>query len=350
MRTSPLARLAAAPAALLLIASPLAASGDGAPSSVPHYDHVAVVVLENESFGTTFGPGSPATYLNNTLVPQSAFDRQYYGIGHVSLDNYVAMVSGQPDQPLTGSDCATVSLWECAQGQLALAGGRNLADQLEGAGRTWKGYMDSMPSACFHGPYDPTNPQPDPYQGDSQTPPAKDYADRHNPFNYFPDIVGNDARCQAHVVPYTQLASDIAANTVPNFSFITPDTCHDGHDAPCSDGSPGGLVSADAWLSTNIPPLLHYMQTHNGVILLTFDEGAETDLAGCCHGGPGGLPGFGGRIGLLALGHNVAVGVTDMQGDHAALLRTLEDIFGISEHLNNAAASTTMSWLFEPAG
>jgi hypothetical protein len=29
--------------------------------------------------------------------------------------------------------------------------------------------------------------------------------------------------------------------------------------------------------------------------------------------------------------------------DHMSLLRTLEDVFGISEHLNNAATATTMT-------
>src|SRR4029077_19718911 len=126
--------------------------------------------------------------------------------------------------------------------------------------KSWKGYMDSMPSPCFHQAYSPTTQGMDPYQGNGGGDSAYtgDYADRHNPFNYYPDIVGDDTRCQAHVRPYTDLASDIAGGTVPNFAFITPDTCHDGHDAPCSNtsepgGTVGGLTSADAWLQTNVP-------------------------------------------------------------------------------------------------
>ena len=315
---------------------------------LPAYDHVFVLVLENESFASTFGTSSPAHYLNNTLVPAGVLDDQYYATGHVSLDNYVAMTSAQP--PVNAeqdSDCVTVSLYACAQTTLSFSGGANIADQLETAGVSWKGYMDSMPSPCFHQMYAPTTVAPDPYQGDSQTPPATDYADRHNPFNYYPDIVGDDTRCQAHVRPYSEFATDLAANTVPGYAFITPDTCHDGHDATCSNGNPGGLVAADAWLQTNVPPILSYINAHNGLLIVTFDEGASSDTSGCCHGGPGGAMGAGGRIGLVALGPGVKAGQTvHTPYDHASQLRTVEDLFGIGTYLNNAASSSPMSDLF----
>jgi hypothetical protein len=316
---------------------------------VPHFDHVAVLVLENESFSSTWGTGSPAVYLNS-LRSQGAFADQYYGTGHVSLDNYVAMTSGQPDQPITGSDCETVNLYDCSRAQLALANGRNLTDQMDGAGVSWTGYMDSMPSPCFHADASPTAAPPDPYQGNSTAAPAGNYADRHNPFLYYPDILDDNARCAAHVLPYTQLAAGITADTVPAFSFITPDTCHDGHDSPCAGSTIGGLAAADLWLSQQVPALLSYLNAHNGLLLITFDEGAVSDTSGCCTGGPGGAAGVGGRVGLLALGSGVPAGlVTHTQYDHASLLRTLEDSYSISEHLNNAATAAPMTDLFGPA-
>jgi hypothetical protein len=47
----------------------------------------------------------------------------------------------------------------------------------------------------------------------------------------------------AHMVPFGQLAKDLAAGTVPNFSYIVPDECHDSHGAPpwCVDSSPINL-------------------------------------------------------------------------------------------------------------
>jgi phospholipase C len=312
--------------------------------SIPTFAHIVVVVLENESASATWGPGSVAHYINS-LVPRGVFTSQYYATGHASLDNYIAMVSGQPASPLTGSDCLAVSLWVCVQGQQLYASGRNLADQLEARSLTWKEYADGAPTPCFHASYAPTSLSPDPYQGNSQKPPAKNYADRHNPFIYFADIIENASRCAAHVRPFTDLANDIATNRLPAFSFITPDTCHDGHDSPCSNGQPGGLVSADTWFSQNIPALLDYLWAHNGLLVITSDESSASDLSGCCSGGPAGLlPGFGGRVGLLALSRKLTPGRTvTTKYDHMSLLRTIEDSFGITEYLNNAARAAAMS-------
>ena len=331
-----------------LLPTQIPARAAGGLEGVPSYQHVFILLEENESFSSTFGPSSVAHYLNNTLVPAGVLDDHYYAIGHVSLDNYIALTSAQPLNPETASDCLSVSLYQCAQTTLAFSNGANIADQLENSGATWRGYMDSMPSPCFSQTYSPTTLGPDPYQGNSQTAPAKDYADRHNPFVYYPDIVGNTARCQAHVVPYTQLATDLAGNTVPNYAFITPDTCHDGHDTgTCSNGQPGGLVAADAWLSANVPPILSYINSHNGLLLITFDEGSSSDLSGCCAGGPGGTNGKGGLVGLVAIGPGVKTGQTvHTSYDHASLVRTVEDIFGINTYLNNAASSVPMSDLF----
>lgn len=336
--------LVAALMALALATTPALATPVKGLEGVPRFKHVVVVVLENESESATWGPGSVARYINS-LVPRGVFASQYFATGHASLDNYIAMISGQPDQPLTGSDCATVSLWVCVQGQQLWSSGRNLADQLEEQGVTWKGYMDGLPSPCFHAPYAPTSLEPDPYQGSSQKPPAKDYADRHNPFIYFKDIVENQTRCAAHVRPFTDLAGDIARDELPGFSFITPDTCHDGHDAPCSNGEPGGLVSADKWFSQNIPALLDYLWGHDGLLVITSEESGITDLSGCCSGGLLGLlPGFGGKVGLLALSPKLTPGRTvSTKYDHMSLLRTIEDSFGIAGYLNNAARATAMT-------
>jgi phospholipase C len=341
------------PAALALIAvmaSPLQGRAQGAGlEGVPAFSHVVVLILENEDFNTTWGAGSAAHYLNS-LRPLGTFEDQYYAIGHVSLDNYIAMISGQPPNPLSSTDCLSQNLYQCVQPQKAFASGRNLADQLDDAGVSWKGYMDSTPSPCFHADYTVSAQPPDPYQGNSQTPPGGDYADRHNPFIYFPDIIENDARCKAHVVPYTTLAGDLSNGHLPGFAFITPDTCHDGHDSPCSNGKPGGLVSADLWLTQNIPPILDYVTRNNGTLIITFDEASTNDTSGCCTGGPGGAMGFGGRVGLLALGARTRPGVTvSTKYDHASLLRTVEDVFGISTYLNNAAGATPMADLFGPA-
>src|SRR5258708_21608025 len=79
---------------------------DGLPVPPGAIKHIIVVELENESFRATFGPSSPATYLNDTLVPRGELLKSYYATGHVSLDNYVAQVSGQAPNQVSNSDCA----------------------------------------------------------------------------------------------------------------------------------------------------------------------------------------------------------------------------------------------------
>jgi hypothetical protein len=99
---------------------------------VPAYQHVAIVVLENESFDATWGPSSPAAYLKS-LVPQGAFADMYFATGHVSLDNYIAITGGQPGNPATDSDCAAQNFFQCqlTVNTAAFGNGINIADQVE---------------------------------------------------------------------------------------------------------------------------------------------------------------------------------------------------------------------------
>jgi len=313
---------------------------------IPRFDHVVVLVEENEAESTTFSASSPAHYLKN-LKGRGVFLPNYYGTGHASLDNYIAMVSGQPDNPASAGDCEELSLYNCAQIQNLYDNGRNVGDQFDAARVSWKSYMDSTPTACFHAPYGAAQPAPDPYQGDTRSAPARDYTDRHNPFVWFSDFVGNHARCAAHQVPYTSLAHDLATNHLPQFSFITPDTCHDGHDNPCSNGRPGGLVSMNAWATQNIPPLLNYLRAHNGLLVVVFDEGAvdvNDECPSCASGG------IGGRTGAILVSPRLKGGVTvTAPYDHFSLLRSIEDSFGISEHLNMAANAAPMTAAFKGA-
>ena len=336
----------------LLLPPHAGAGGRAGLEGIPHFDHVVVLTEENEDASETFGASSPAVYLKS-LRSKGVFLPNYFGTGHASLDNYVAMVSGQPPYPGTMSDCLAFSLWTCVQPQGLQDGGRNLADQLEQAHLSWRSYQDGTTTPCFHAPYVPGDPSPDPYQGNS-TSGAKNYADRHNPFIYFPDVIENQARCVAHQRPFSDLAKDIAHNTVPAFSFITPDTCNDGHDDPCAGKKVGGLTSADAFLRRNLPSLMSYLAGHNGLLIINFDEGftpsdptvvlSNTNDYACptCVG-----LGIGGRTGAVLISPRLKQGVTVATDyDHYSLLRSLEDGFGISEHLGMADRATAMTAAF----
>lgn len=315
----------------------------------PPVRHVFVIVLENEPFDITFGPKSLAPYLAHALTAQGALLTQYYGIGHNSLDNYIALISGQAPNPDTQEDCHDFADFQPATGQLdahgQLAGHGCLypasvptvADQLQQAGLQWKGYMEGMGSTpnreaarCGHAPVgsrDHTN-------GETM---ADRYADKHNPFVYFHAIIDREDYCGQHVVPLTELSADLQqAATTPNYAFITPDLCHDGHDAPCLNGEPGGLMSADAFLRTWVPRITASPAFRkDGLLIITFDEG--TDGKACC--GEQGLPGGpqpgqygpgGGRIGAVLLSPFIKPGtVSDRPYNHYSTLRSVEQWFGL---------------------
>jgi len=363
-------RIRAVPAAALAAAAtiPFAPSaGAATPAAsiegVPRVDHVVVLVLENESSGTTWAATSPAKYLNG-LVPQGAFVPNYYGTGHVSLDNYIAMTSGLAGGQVapTYTDCLGINLYTCVQdvSTAATISGGSIADQVEAAGLTWKQYADGTTQPCVHDSYAPTStgsglPPGDSYQGNGGTPAGNgalpDYADRHVPFLYYSNIIGGDGkRCSDHLRPFTELASDLHGAGLPSYSFITPDTCNDGHDSPCSSkgvGGPGGLASADLFLQHNLPGLLGYLRANNGALFVTFDEGSSSDTSGCCTGGPGGTSGFGGQVGMVVLGAPVTThSTTASKYDHASLLRTTEDMLGITTYLGNAASASPITGIW----
>ena len=331
-------------AALVIVPSGASARLLGSP---PRVGHVFIVNLENKGYDETFGPGSPATYLTQTLRPRGVLLTQYYGTAHASLGNYIAQISGQGPNAETQSDCQIYTDFAGAgtvppqqavgQGCVYPAGVQTLPDQLTANGLSWKGYMEDMgnsptdPSTCRH----PDLNTPDETQAAR---PGDQYAARHNPFVYFHSIIDSPI-CSERVVPLTRLDADLTSErTTPNLVYITPNLCNDGHDAPCVDGQPGGLVSADRWLVTWVPKILASPAfKRDGLLIVTFDESEANDASACCGEGPGPnspLPGItgmgGGRTGAVAVSPVIqAGGWNDTPYNHYSLLCSIEDIFGL---------------------
>jgi len=349
---------------LTLATAAMVYAATAAGAALPPIRHVFIIVLENQSYGASFGAQPAAPYLGKGLPAQGALLTQYYGIGHASLDNYVALVSGQAPNQDTQLDCGTYSDFTLeepaldANGQ-ALGRGcvypqlvKTLPDQLEAAGLTWKGYMEDMGkdpqrerATCGHvavGARETTN-----------TAEAQDqYAAKHDPFVYFHSIIDDAARCDAHVVNLSQLPQDLKkAQSTPNFVFITPNLCNDGHDQHCADGHAGGYTAIDAFLRQWVPLITAAPAfAADGMLVITFDEsdgkGAEGSSA-CCGERPlpgaSFKPGFngpgGGRVGAVVLSPFVTPGtVSAAPYNHYSLLRTVEEIFGLPP-LGYAAAA-----------
>ena len=334
-----------------------------AAAPLPPIRHVFVLLLENQSFGATFGSGSAAPYLARTLPARGALLTQYYAIGHASLGNYIALVSGQAPNIATQLDCATYADFRAsppgldANGQLRGSGCvypplvRSLPDQLEAAGFSWRAYMEDMgknpareSATCGHVPLGAP-------ERTNLASAADQYAAKHNPFVYFHAIIDDQARCEGHVVNLEHLREDLAsAATTANYIFITPDLCSDGHDVPCADGRTGGLPAIDRFLRTWVP-LIEAAPAFlaDGLLIITFDESDSAGPEGssaCCGEQP--LPGArfqpgfsgpgGGRVGAVVLSRFVKPGtVSSAPYNHYALLRTVEAIFALP-YLGYAAA------------
>jgi hypothetical protein len=342
--------------AWLAVAACWLATATPALASIPPIRHVFVIVLENESASTTFGPGSKAPYLSTTLRAQGAYLPNYHATGHQSNDNYVSMISGQAPNALNQADCQFFTDFPStatgADGQQQGAGCvypsdvQTVAGQLGAAGLTWRDYNQSMGNTPTREAAECGHPAVGGRDG-TQSATAQDmYATRHDPFVYFHSIIDDTTLCDSHVVNLNLLGADLsAAAQTPNYVFITPDLCSDGHDAPCADGQPGGLVSADAFLKTWVPKITAspaFVQ-QNGLLIITFDEASTSDASSCCGEIPGpGSPqpgvegGGGGDVGAVMLSPCIKPGtVSIVPYDHYTMLRSVEDVFGLS-HLGYA--------------
>lgn len=345
------------------LGSPGAVSAAVSPTpsfSPPPIRHVFVVVEENEDAATSFGPASPAPYLSKTLKSDGAYLPNYYGIGHNSLDNYIAMVSGQAPNPLTSGDCGTYAEFgapalvggqEAGQGCVYPANVPTLMSQLDATHLTWRAYEDGMGvDPARDNAANPTDPNcghpilgtADQTEGETAT---DQYATKHDPFVYFHYVIDNPTRCNADVVPFTQLTTDLrSASTTPNYVFITPGLCDDGHDAPCANGESGGLVQVNAFLRTVVPRITASPAfQQSGLLIVTFDEasagGPAADSRACCgeKAGPfdaanGILPGGsgpgGGAVGAVLLSPFIAPRtVSTTPYNHYSMLGSIERIF-----------------------
>ncbi|MEO6829678.1 MAG: alkaline phosphatase family protein [Acidobacteriaceae bacterium] len=353
--------------------------------------HVFVITLENKNYSETFGPHSDAPYLAKTLPAKGALLTQYYGTGHNSLDNYIAMISGQANNPQTSSDCRTYADFQqtgTAPGGQAVGHGcvyptsvKTLADQMTTAGLTWKGYMQDMgndpareSSTCGHPPLNSLDVTQAAEAPTVAVPLGDMYATRHNPFMYFHSVIDLPV-CNDNVVNLRQLKADLRAiATTPNFSFITPNLCEDGHNTDCGNGEPGGLKSVNVFLRKFIPMIMNSpAYKKDGLIVINFDEGGDGKVEhlktgtvvtvngeSCCnqqegpnlglkypsvskhisHGNPITLNtlSFGGdRPGAVLLSRYIRPGtVSNVPYNHYSLLKSIEEIFGIHEYLGYA--------------
>jgi acid phosphatase len=274
-------------------------------AQIPNSNHVVVVLEENESYPAVIG--SPSMPYLNSLAQQNALATQYYANVHPSIGNYFMLTAGQL---VTNNDSlnTTVNV-------------DNIMRHLLTAGKTWKSYAESLPAVGYIG-------------GDRYP-----YVRHHNPLSYFSDVANSNVQ-RLNLVPFTQFGADLNNNQLPNYSFVVPNQNHNAHDCPTA---PTGctndvkLATADSWLKNNIGPLFNNPGfKQDGILILVFDEGFNTDTA---HGG--------GHVVALAVGPGVRKGFKSTAFyQHQNVLRTTMDALGVHTYPGNGGSAADMSDMF----
>jgi len=314
---------------ILAILSLLVVTPVFAQSQMSKVKTVFVIMLENHNWtgddaGASFGDpdlkDNPlAPYINGTLMKTSAHAEQYFNPpgNHPSQPNYLWLQAGTNFGVLADTQ----------PGQPQLFTERHLTKVLEDAGISWRNYAEpDFGSPVFDVcPLDFT------------------FLDvEHLATVYFNDV--NDGlnpqstECIDHVVPYYQLASDLADHTTTQYILINPNLCHQGHEgiSPCDAREPAdNTLRMDRWLSQNVPMILESQAYKDGgALFITWDEAEDS---GKFSDGPIGM--F--VLSQFAKGSGKTAYSNSIHYDHSSTLKTIEEIFGVSPLLGAAADEKT---------
>jgi phospholipase C len=277
--------------------------------TVPAVSHVLIVVEENHSYADVVG-NSGMPYFNGLAISYG-LATQYYANAHPSLPNYFELTAGD-------GTSVTGVLGDLYPGPMTQD---NVVRALTGAGKTWKSYAESLPAIGYLG-------------GDNGA-----YLKQHNPFAYFSDVIGNSTQA-ANIVPFSQLATDIANNSVPAYAFIAPNVNDDAHDCPtgmstCTDAQK--LAAADQWLRSNIDPVIKSAVFQDSLMVIAFDEGDLTDIAN-----------FGGHVPAIIVSPKSKAGYQSATlYQHQSVLRLSLKALGVTDLPGDAATAPDMGEFFQ---
>src|SRR6202163_3312368 len=290
---------------VLLTPSPLSARNDR--SRLKNFQHVIIIMMENTGFDSLIG--NPNAPFINAAAANYGLAKTYYGVAHPSQPNYIAATSGSTNGVADDND-TTINV-------------PNIVDQLEANRKAWKAYMQSY-SLCAT-PLD--------HSCGNQL-----YERKHNPFISYQDVQNNPARV-ANIVDFSQFATDLASGKVADYTWISPDQCHDMHgrastpDDPCDFSQVQALIAAgDSFLMNTVSAIMNSQAwTGNSVIFIAWDESDFTgsgfngfgDDSGCCDSVPGQ---GGGHVVTITISHSDhSHRTSNVAYNHQSMLATIED-------------------------
>jgi hypothetical protein len=283
-----------------------------ATAAPPSYQHVFLIVEENNGFGDIIG--NPAAPNFNAYANTFGLATKYYGVNGTSEPNYVGLLGGSTFG-LSSDDAYWTNTVNAP----------DLMSQLDQAGLSWKAYLQGLPHPGYQDICYPAKcngaPDSDPL-----------YVSKHDGIQNF--TTSRTTSDWANQVPIDQLSSDISSGSVPRFSYIVPDECHDMHGDPpyCLDSGFEGdaqnqhlIAVGDQYLGNLVSQITHaaFWSQGNNAIAVTFDSGTNT--SGCCDANPGG-----GRVPTVVITSHGPRGVTDnTPSNEFSMLSTMQNLFGL---------------------
>jgi phosphatidylinositol-3-phosphatase len=291
------------------------------------YQHFFIIMMENTGYEHLIG-NEHAPWIN-AAAKAYGLARNYFGVAHPSQPNYIAITAG-----------TTAGFASDANMTIDVP---NIVDQLEAHGKTWKAYMQSL--------FADGNTNKLAGSVGNQL-----YERKHNPFVSYKDIQDNPTRME-NIVDLSQLYTDLANNTVPDYVWISPDQCHDMHGRfslqptdMCSFFHEDDLITAgDAFLRDTVTKIMASRAWKGkSVIFITWDESdlPFLDMSGCCDATPGG-----GHVVTLVISHTSHLArISSVNYNHYSLLATIEDGWNLGCLANtcDTAKVTPMSDLTGP--
>jgi hypothetical protein len=289
----------------MLLCIVLFGPGTGYADILPMPDHIVVVIEENHSYSEIIGsPNAP--YINQLAQFGASFTNSH-GIEHPSQPNYLDLFSGS-------NQGVTADLGVSGLGSRWPFTTPNLAGQVLAAGKTFVGYSESLPSVGYTGDAD-LNPSLDNYRA------------KHNPWVQWQ----NDHPTSPYELPssvnrpFSDFPTDFSK--LPTLSFVVPNEQNDMHS--------NSIQRGDTWLHDNLDAYRQWAQTHNSLLIVTFDEDDNS---------------AGNQIPTIFDGPMVRPGQYGDFIDHYSVLRTLEDLLGLGAqgYLGGAANRATITGAFVP--
>ena len=239
---------------------------------VPTPDHLVIVMEENHGYSEIIG--SPNAPYINSLAQSGALFTKSYAIEHPSEPNYLDLFSGS-NQGVRDDSCPHSFAVD------------NEGSEMIALGLSFAGYSEGLPAkgslVCTYGKY----------------------ARKHSPWTNFTNL---PARTN---LPYTKFPARYAR--LPTVSWVIPNLDDDMHD--------GTVQQGDTWLKNNLSAYVAWAQTHNSLLIVTWDEddGGQANHIATIFAGPMVKPG--------QYGETV---------NHYTVLRTIEAMYGLTPLGNSA--------------